>query len=420
MRNRILNAVLSKCRLRPDPSGRRRCAAVLLAALFAYAFSANLLPSALLRVADDLAVSPRHLALAASLHFGAFFLSATAAGSLAEHLGRRTMFLGASAALALGAVAWASATGFTAACFASVAWGGAGGVFEGFGSALLCGLYPMRRKQLMNASQALYTAGAVLGPVMAGLLLPRGIGWRTLFLGVSALGLLLAGSFAFCRFPSAPAPDAPPAATSHERQVRFNGPFLASCAAMFLYVLSESSVAVYANLYLRVAYGAPENWAIYSIGFFWLAMLTGRTLCTRLPERHDYEHTLIVVLGVGAASLAFQGIAGTWRMSVLGFAFSGFALAGAWPLLVAKVAAGSGACAATRIGILVAIGSLGCVAAPPLMNALFAAVPLRLVFVLAAVPVMLAAVLAGVPFRKTCREDAVPGCAAQPRLTPHS
>ena len=109
---------------------------------------------------------------------------------------------------------------------------------------------------------------------------------------------------------------------------------------------------------------------------------------------------LTMILGAGAASLVFQGLAGSWRISVLGFAFTGFALAGSWPLLVAKVGAGSGQNAAARIGVMVAVGSLGCVAAPPLMNALFAAVPLRLVYVLAAVPVMLAAVLAGVPFRK--------------------
>ena len=252
----------------------------------------------------------------------------------------------------------------------------------------------------MNVSQALYTAGAVLGPVMAGLLLPRGVGWRTLFLGVGMLGLLLTVGFAFCRFPPSPPPEDTGSAPGAGRRAGIGVPFLASCAALFLYVLSESSVAVYSNLYLRVAHGAPENWAIYSIGLFWLAMLAGRILCTRLPEQHAYERMLTMILGAGAASLVFQGLAGSWRISVLGFAFTGFALAGSWPLLVAKVGAGSGQNAAARIGVMVAVGSLGCVAAPPLMNALFAAVPLRLVYVLAAVPVMLAAVLAGVPFRK--------------------
>ena len=360
-----------------------------LLSLFVFALSANLLPAVLLRAAGDLAISPETLAVVSSVQFGAFFLAAACGGMLADHWGRRMVFVLACIVLCGGSAIWALAGRFELICLAAALWGGAGGVFESMSSALLCELFPARRKLFMNLSQVLYTAGAVGGPWLAGWLLPRGVDWRWLFAGVGAWSAGLLILFAACRLPR-PEPHERVTPSRLAAALRKRS-FLLPCLALFLYVLSESSVVVYANLYLRRAHAAPENWAIYSIALFWAAMLLGRCLCALLPERHSYEQTTGWILIVSAAVMAAQCPAGSWQLSLALFALAGLCLAGGWPLIVAMASARAANHSGTLVGITIAAGSLGCVAAPPLMNLLMRVLPMPLVFVVMAVPLAVAA-----------------------------
>lgn len=380
-----------------DTSGTARSlpAAAALVSLLVFALSANVLPAALLRASADLAVAPQSLAALASIQFAAFFVSAISAGILADRFGQRQIFLAACALLMAGAVVWAVARQWAHACAGAALWGAAGGVFEGLSSALLCELFPERRKLFMNLSQVFYTAGAVAGPWVAGQFLPRGVDWRLLFVGVGALGALLGLAWLGCRLP-APPPQERATLRRLLPELRTAG-FLTGCAALFLYVLVESAVAVYANLYLRQAYAAPENWAIYSLALFWGAMLVGRGLCALLPERHSYERTLGALLLLSGGALAAQGLVGIWRASLALFTLAGLAFSGIWPLIVARASKRAARHNASLVGLTVAAGSLGCIAAPPLANALMDLLPLRMLFVALAVPPLLAAVLIAIP-----------------------
>lgn len=357
--------------------------------LFVFALSTNLLPAVLLRASADLAVTPQTLATVSSAQFAVFVLVAAFAGFLSDRWGKRGIFLGACALFVVGAGLWGTARSLAQGCAAAVLWGAAGGVFEGMSSALLCELFPTRRKLFMNVSQVLYTAGAVLGPWAAGLLLPRGMDWRWLFLGVGTVGGGLWFLFLGCRLPS-PLPHEQVTLKRLLPDAR-TWSFLSCCLALFLYVLSESTVAMYANLYLRQAHAAPENWAIYSISAFWGAMLVGRVACAFLPEHHSYEKTLAVLLGFSGITLALQGFAGEWRASLVIFALSGLVFSGSWPLLVALTSSRAPRHNASLVGLAIAVGALGCIAAPPLMNGLLALLPSRWVYVAMALPMFLAA-----------------------------
>ena len=120
-------------------------------------------------------------------------------------------------------------------------------------------------------------------------------------------------------------------------------------------------------------------------------MLLGRCLCALLPERHSYEQTTGWILIVSAAVMAAQCPAGSWQLSLALFALAGLCLAGGWPLIVAMASARAANHSGTLVGITIAAGSLGCVAAPPLMNLLMRVLPMPLVFVVMAVPLAVAA-----------------------------
>ena len=225
---------------------------------------------------------------------------------------------------------------------------------------------------------------------MAGLLLPRGTDWRFLFVGVGVCSGLLLLLYLGCHLP---APEA------HERVTRKRllammrtWSFFTPCLAIFLYVLSESTIVVYANLYLRRAHAAPENWAIYSIAFFWGSMLIGRAVCALLPEHHSYEKTIAVILGASALVMSLQVVVSDWRTSMVLFALAGLILSGGWPLIVALASSRAPNHAASLVGLTISVGAFGCIAAPPLMNVLMNWLPLRLVYVATALPLLLGAV----------------------------
>lgn len=375
-------------------------------ALLIFALSANMLPAALLRASSDLGVSPQALAFLFSIQFAAFFLSAAVSGVIADRWGMKRIFLAACAMLAVGAGIWAMARGMPHACAAAALWGGGGGVFESMSAALLCERFPSRRKFFMNASQAFYTVGAIAGPWIAGWRLPRGMDWRLLFLGVGLAGLGLGALLLACRLP-APPPRDRLALRQLLPEARAPG-FLFCCAALFLYVLAESAVAMFANLYLKRDCGAPENWAIYSVAIFWGTMMAGRALCALLPERASYEKSLGAILGLSGIALALQGLANSWPASLALFALAGFVFSGSWPLIVALISSRAPRHGASLVGLAVAVGALGCVAAPPLINALTLLFPLRTALAAMSLPLLVAAACAAWRPAKLAEE---PPCA---------
>lgn len=362
-----------------------------LAALAVFAVSANALPAALLRAADDFGVSIGALAQVSAAQFAGFVLAAVVGGVLADLVGKKLVLQAACAALIGGAIVWSLARRSAAAFAGGALMGVGGGILESMSSTLLSDLFPGRRKFFLNLSQTVFCLGAVGGPAVMGLLLPRGVSWRLCFAAISVAGVVLMALFSASAIPR----------PSHDerihmaafREIAGRASFLIPCLALFGYVLTETGVVIYVNAYLRRTYEAPENWAIYALSGFWLAMGVGRWLCAHIPERLSYPKVIAVLLTLTAVTLALQRWQTGWAGSLTWFALSGFAFSGIWPLIVGMSANLNPGYSATVLGITIATGALGCVAGPSFMNALFAWLPPRAVFPAAALPLLISALL---------------------------
>ncbi len=373
---------------RPPASRVVPCVAGM-GSLFVFAVSANALPAVVLRAAGTLAVTPERLATVASAQFAGFFLATVVGGFLCDRFGKKHVLQAASLLLLAGAVCWTAADRLAIAYLAGTLMGMGGGVLESMSSALLADLFPHRRKLALNLSQTFFCAGAVGGPWAMAELLPRGVPWQSIFAAIAVGGGLLFVLYSWARLP-APA-TAERITLQGVRAMAGRKAFLLPCAALFCYVLSESCVAIFANLFLRKYRGAPEAWAIYGISLMWLAMLAGRTLCAFLPERASYEKALTALFLLSAAALAAQGGVAAWPWSLVLFALAGFFFAGTWPLLVGLAAARTPARTGTAVGLTVAVGALGVVAAPPFMRFVLAHASADAAFTIAAVPLLVGA-----------------------------
>lgn len=375
--------------MKPQAVSRWACVAALFSP-FAFALSANTLPAVVIRAGASLNIAPERLTLAMSVQFLGFFVSALFGGILCDIFGKKRGLQTACIVVSGGALLWSFARSVPMAFAASGLMGLGGGVMEGISAALLADLFPRRRKFFLNLSQITFCFGAAGGPAIIGRLLPHGTPWHVFFLAVAVLSALSFLLYVPARIP-------PPA---HEERIRRDAflrlvrrrSFLVPCVAIFCYVVAESSVFAFANIYLHKYLQAPEGPAIYTIGLVWLAVTAGRIVCAFLPEAHSYEKTLAALLIAMAGALLAQRWAVDWRMSLGFFILAGLFMSGIWPFIVGLAISGNPRYSGTVVGLTVAIGSLGVVVAPPMMDLLLRWFP-RWAYAGASLPLFLGAAL---------------------------
>lgn len=389
----------------PSSANRTSAAAAASLSLFVFALSANTLPASLMRTAADFGITFQSLAQVSAVQFAGYFFAAVVGGVASDMFGKKLVLRAACLLMTAGAAAWAAAPGRGAAFAGAAVMGLSGGILESMGTSLLSDLYPSRRKLVLNLSQLLYCAGAIAAPFLMAWLLPRGVSWRWFFGMTAVSGMVLFALYAASDIPRPTREERihPRALHDIARRARFWIP----CLVLFCYVLSENSVIVFANAYLRTVHGAPESWAILSLSLFWASMGIGRLLCALIHEDVCYARLVAGLLTLTAACLAGQRWAATWPVSLLLFALSGLAFSGIWPLIVGMSASWNPRYSGSVLGTTIALGALGCVAAPPLVGVLMARLPGPAVFPVMALPLLLAAALLVVA-RKTATRRGQP------------
>ncbi len=388
-------------------------AAAALISLSVFGFSANVLPAVLLRAAKELDVSPELLSTVFSIQFAGFIFATICGGIFADRIGKKIIFLAASVFTGLGAGIMGTADNLPVIFLGAVFMGMGGGILEGMSSALLCDLFPTRRKLVLNLSQVMYCVGAVSGPFLVGLLMPEGMSCRWFFAALEVqvngpflIGVLMPGGVAWRWFFLALVVQAlallvmfglSRLAVPHDddkidlriaAKIITRGSFLVPCITIFLYVFSETTVIIYLNYYFKLSLNAPESWSIHSIAVFWLALTAGRVVCAFIPEHIDYRKVIAFLMLISFPIMACQSLAATWQMALVIVVFTGLALSGTWPLIVGMTAHWNPGYSGTVVGITIACGALGVVAAPLVMAPLFKWTPAPVAFSLASLPLL--------------------------------
>ena len=273
---------------------RRRLTAAALLSLASFAASINLVFAALVRMGDEFGVRPELLASISSLYFVAFFIVSSASGFVSDRVGIRAPLLFGNLMTMCGGLIFASAHNAAPLVIGAIVMGMGGGATEGMCTALLARIFPGRERFVVGVSQAGYCFGAIIGPVVMGIFLPLGVSWRLFFIPVAALALVNFVLFATSRYPPnehakrAAGPEATTDTISSAPEavslLRRPG-VLRWCVVIFLYVMAETALVSFVNIYLYEYRGAPERAAIQAISWFWAVMLVGRLLCSVLPAR---------------------------------------------------------------------------------------------------------------------------------------
>jgi fucose permease len=277
-------------------------------------------------------------ALRASFHIGAatagLILSAFFAGAIGgillsgftrDRIALRRRLTVASLGLCLGCAGLASATFWPAALAATVVIGLGDGVLVVAFNTVFAAAFGTRSPAMVSLLNAAFGFGAILGPLMIGLVF--GTNFRVLFL----LGALVT----LCLVPtvwSAPDEDTRKGEATGECDVPAPPPpfhLLATFVVLFLlYEGVEANVSGWEATQLT-ARGFSASAAANATAVFWAALTAGRILLAPMSLRVPPERIVVVALGIVTMLML---LAHLQAFTVVAYALSGLALASVFPL----------------------------------------------------------------------------------------
>lgn len=334
---------------------------------------------------------------AAGLHFSAFALGGLLVGVLGERLlglwGRWTGLWGGACGIAFGALLLIFSPGAWATVPATFVMGVGGALLLVASEALLSDRHGEWSAVALSESNVAASACAISAPLLVGAFAAAGLGWRgALAAPVAALILLAVLSFSGSRGrPERGAVVEEGAATGTESRT-LPPRYWAFWALVSLGVASEWCVGYWGADFLDDGAGLTRPGAAAALTLFFVAMLLGRILGSRLARAVPSTTLLAATLCVALAGFPLFWLSGGTAPALAGLFVTGLGIGSIYPLGVSAALAaapGNADVAAARLSL----GGGGAVfLAPFALGALADRVGIGLAFGIVA-PMLLAAVV---------------------------
>jgi MFS family permease len=278
---------------------------------------------------------------AAGLHFGAFALGVLFTGLLGDRparlLGRRTTLWLGAVGMAAGAAGITAANGALASLSATLLTGFGGSLLLMSAQATLSDLHGEWRSAAISEANVAAGAAAILAPLLVGAFSRTEFpGWRGELLFAAVLLAAIALFLGRAPVPSAKPTPAGEPRTSGVRAGVLPAVFWGWCAVIFFCTSVEWSVAYWGASFLDGETGLKAADAATLMGAYFVALLLGRILGSRLARRVRPGALL-----VGAVALSAAGFLPFWLVPLISQPTLPATLASATGLFVAGFGIGN-------------------------------------------------------------------------------
>ncbi len=237
------------------------------------------------------------------------------------------------------------------------------------------------QSHLMGIMHAAFSFGAVIGPLIIGLLIGAGLPWRIVFEGLGGIVLLLIAAILALPFKGLALERSEKkshAGSKPERQPLFYLAFI----VLFLYVGIELGTSNWISEYFVSTLHATVSAGAFMVSVYWLGIMIGRIVIPLAFRR--LEHSLVLLwLSIGcaltlAASLMMRSVAAAG----LSFFFAGLSCSAVYPLVMSIIGQNFPAEAQSRaVGFAATGGGLGSLLFPVVMSAVAESAGIRNGFV---------------------------------------
>ena len=296
-------------------------------------------------------------------NFAGMVVSVLLCGFLSDRFGRRRVLLTTTALYAAALVLFGIAPVFGLALLAAAFIGAGSGGMQTVANALVADVFAERQKVMVNAAQIAFGAGAVCGPLVASRLLALGTDWRTLYLLLSVLIVLLL--VAIAALPPVPITSR----TGKMDMTALRGVvgqpvFWSLCLAAALYAGAEVGFFQWMPTYFHLRLPDGDRWAGIIVSIFWTGMTLGRVAAGGLISRIPLLR-LRAMLSAAGGLCAAATVLFPWPGSTIAFvALTGLCFGGIFSLILSEAGESFPQATGTVFGGVVAMSGVGTAVIP--------------------------------------------------------
>ncbi|HHT06922.1 MAG: MFS transporter [Christensenellales bacterium] len=286
-------------------------------------------------VADRIALSLGRAASDAGLFISIYALgsltSLVLSSSLADHVGKRRVIIGATTILTAGFAIMFVSHAFLPIAIGLFLFGVGFGPAEGMASAVLSDENPEQASKWVNIAHSGFGLGAILGPMFAIAVVQLSGSHHQVFLYSG----IIAAVFVFFIALTAKHPQITKEVKGHSPfsmfEVLKDRRMAVLALMMFLYLGYESVAATYTKL-LFIASGESETMGAFMISLFWGSMIVARLIGASLTGKEVIS--IRVFAAIAVTGILIMVIAPVTWLRVVGVVLYGFGCGPTWPMLV--------------------------------------------------------------------------------------
>lgn len=321
----------------------------------------------LAKVADLFSLNGTMMGVAIGVQSAGMAIPPLVLGGLSGKIGKNKVIVIAYGLMLAGSLLSGAARSFLQFLSGSFLIGAGFSVLEATLSAVLADEFAARAVRHLNYSQAVFSIGALIGPILSSALLRSHVGFQRIYLALSGLFFLLGGLYFLIQ--RGEREEARENARITQQFMRFfrNRVLLLLALLICIYVGVESSAASFTEPYFRAGIERSRYGAV-ALSAFWGCMIPSRYLAGTLKLR---VKTMMRV----SCSIAFAGLLAAMLVSnpigkLVLFAVCGFGCGPVWPLLMHGAACANRGSSGLTMNIMLSFCSLGGALLPLLAGAI--------------------------------------------------
>jgi FHS family glucose/mannose:H+ symporter-like MFS transporter len=338
------------------------------ASLGYYAWASVLAGALLPQLSETFGFSDSLSGLLLAIPSVGFSLAGIVGGWLSERISLQRLLSLSAVGLMISLVLAGSSSFAIMIIVATMLIGFSGGVMEVGANGLIVSIYHDRAASQLNLLHVFYSSGAFLSPLVVAIIVTNNYSWRVNYILASILTLI----FAFILNRQSAPLKLDIQSTSLRKVLHLvtrQAVARAWISAVF-FTAGEFGLSYWLTTYFQRVLGFSPGIASGSLSVFWIAMLIGRIINSRLPSSTNLSPIIIseLVGCVFSVLLVFGG--GNFKLIVIGVLFSGFFMAGLIPNLLAYASHDTEESIGSISGLILSGAGVGMLIGPGLIGIL--------------------------------------------------
>lgn len=324
--------------------------------------SLTIISPLLTAIAQSFSVKIAQVGILFTAQFIGFVVFILIGGVIADRWGKKIVLSISLIGFTVVILVFPSVHNFNLACLIMIFIGGFGGIIESITSALVSDMNASNKSFYINLVQVFFGFGALIGPIVAGILLSQGVSWKICYYGLGILSFILTIVFIVNKFPNLSSPDK--ITVNDFKLLIADKRFLFVCMCMAFYTGSEVGGWGWLCTFLDQSMGFTVTKSSVAVAVFWTAMTLGRILCGGLTFKYTVR-SIVVMLAFASSAVTLLSVFVSNEFAIWAvIAAMGISYSSQWPFIAAYGSTHSNAPSGTVFALLIASGGIGSMIIP--------------------------------------------------------